>query len=103
VYGFSFKKDTGDTRESASITLTSFFLNENANVTVYDPQVSLDQIKSDLSGINLETLEKRLSVTKCPYQCAFESDAIVICTEWDEFKTLDYKRIYDKMNKVFND
>jgi UDPglucose 6-dehydrogenase len=103
VYGFSFKKDTGDTRESAAITLTTFFLNENANVSIYDPQVPLHKIRSDLeeSGIDLETLEKRLSVSKCPYVCADNSDAIVICTEWDEFRTLDYKRIYDTMKKVF--
>lgn len=39
VFGFAFKKDTGDTRESASITLVNNFIKENANVCIYDPKV----------------------------------------------------------------
>ena len=47
--GFAFKKDTGDTRESASINLIHNFLAENANVSVYDPQVEESQIWMDLA------------------------------------------------------
>lgn len=53
VFGFAFKKDTGDTRESAAITLVEFFLNERANVSVYDPQVSDVQIEKDLIGTGI--------------------------------------------------
>jgi hypothetical protein len=49
VLGFAFKADTGDTRESASITLIRDFQSENALVSVYDPQVEESQIWMDLS------------------------------------------------------
>jgi UDPglucose 6-dehydrogenase len=49
VLGFAFKADTGDTRESAAITLIRDFLSERARVTVYDPKVEVSQIWFDLS------------------------------------------------------
>ncbi|CAG8811526.1 21303_t:CDS:2, partial [Dentiscutata erythropus] len=49
VLGFAFKKDTGDTRESAAITLCKDFIQENARVYIYDPKVSEQQIFLDLS------------------------------------------------------
>jgi UDPglucose 6-dehydrogenase len=49
VLGFAFKADTGDTRESAAITLIRDFLSERARVTVYDPKVEVSQIWLDLS------------------------------------------------------
>lgn len=49
VLGFAFKADTGDTRESASISLIRDFQSEKAFVNVYDPQVEQSQIWMDLS------------------------------------------------------
>jgi UDPglucose 6-dehydrogenase len=49
ILGFAFKKDTGDTRESAAITLCKDFIQENAKVRIYDPKVSTEQIFIDLS------------------------------------------------------
>ena len=49
LFGFAFKKDTADTRESAAITLSKFFLNENAFVHIYDPKVDTEQIQNDLT------------------------------------------------------
>jgi UDPglucose 6-dehydrogenase len=48
VYGFAFKKDTADTRDSAAISVISSFLVENAIVNIYDPQVSEQRIRSEL-------------------------------------------------------
>ena len=48
VLGFAYKKDTGDTRESASIDIIKSFLCENAIVHIYDPKVSAARIRSDL-------------------------------------------------------
>ncbi|KAJ1342830.1 hypothetical protein BSLG_002649 [Batrachochytrium salamandrivorans] len=73
-------EDTGDTRESAAITLIKYFLRENANVCIYDPQVGEEQIKLDLTDPD-------------------DADGIVVVTEWDEFKTLDYLQIYQNMHK----
>lgn len=101
IFGFAFKKDTGDTRESASIALTNNFLRESCNVRIYDPKVSDEQINMDLVevGCTQDELKKRVTTYKSAYEAAEGADAIVIATEWDEFKTLDYKKIYEKMGK----
>jgi UDPglucose 6-dehydrogenase len=103
VLGFAFKKDTGDTRESAAITLCKDFIQENAKVRIYDPKVSVDQIFLDLSepGVvdNSKNLKKRVTIAQTAYEAAEDADAIVITTEWDEFKELDFQKIYDKMHK----
>ncbi|CAG8504525.1 4561_t:CDS:2 [Paraglomus occultum] len=103
LLGFAFKKDTGDTRESAAITLCKNFIQENAKVRIYDPKVSPEQIYMDLSepGIvdNTKEVKKHITITSSAYEAADNTDAIVIATEWDEFKTLDYEKIYDRMNK----
>jgi UDPglucose 6-dehydrogenase len=53
VLGFSFKKDTGDTRESAAITLCKLFLQEQAYISIYDPKVKEAQILRDLTHPNI--------------------------------------------------
>jgi UDPglucose 6-dehydrogenase len=67
VLGFAFKADTGDTRESAAITLVKHFMEERAFVTIYDPQVEPEQIWMDLQeaapGCNLQQSEVHLLMT----------------------------------------
>jgi UDPglucose 6-dehydrogenase len=102
VFGFAFKKDTGDTRESPAISIIERFLDENATVAIYDPQVSAKKIKYSLVTIgDVKELKYESNITCCldPYTAATDADAIVVITEWDEFKTLDYKRIYSNMRK----
>ncbi|GAA5807643.1 hypothetical protein MFLAVUS_001013 [Mucor flavus] len=105
VLGFAFKKDTGDTRESAAITLIKDFIDENAHVAIYDPKVEHEQIYMDLAepGVvdNRKQLEKSISICADAYEACKGADAVVIVTEWDEFKSdqLDYQRIYDNMHK----
>ncbi|KAI8926717.1 UDP-glucose/GDP-mannose dehydrogenase family, NAD binding domain-containing protein [Entophlyctis helioformis] len=102
VLGFAFKKNTGDTRESAAIDLIAAFLRENANIRIYDPKVEEDQIKMDLIDSELTTADiynKRVTICKSAYEAAEGVDAVVVVTEWDEFKTLDYQKIFEKMNK----
>ncbi|TPX30832.1 UDP-glucose 6-dehydrogenase [Synchytrium microbalum] len=102
VFGFAFKKNTGDTRESAAITLIKFFMQESATVNIHDPKVEPEQIEMDLTepGVGT-TAEFKKFVNICPtaYEAAANTDVIVILTEWDEFKSLDYKKIYDSMRK----
>jgi UDPglucose 6-dehydrogenase len=57
VLGFAFKKDTGDTRESAAITLCKYFMRERANVKIYDPKVEHSQIEMDLTDPDIGTPE----------------------------------------------
>lgn len=107
IYGFAFKKDTGDTRESATINVCRYLLEEGAQVHIYDPKVDQDQIFYDLvDGPYAEVDDKDkkrykslIHVYKEPYGAAANAHAIAICTEWDEFKTLNYKEIYDSMLK----
>lgn len=50
-------------------------------------------------GASEADVAKRVKIFDNPYDCAAGVDAIIIATEWDEFKTLDYERIYEDMNK----
>ena len=102
-YGFAFKANTGDTRESSAIAVINMLLQENASIAIYDPKVTPQQMKRDLMEINPNTTEERynklVTVYDDPMKAADDAHAIVILTEWDEFKKLDYSTIYTKMNK----
>jgi UDPglucose 6-dehydrogenase len=97
VFGFAFKKDTNDTRESAAIYVVRDLLAEHANVVVYDPKVPAAEIQSDVAGKG--QTDPRLSIAASAYEAAEGAHAIAILTEWDEFKTLDYARIFNAMHK----
>ena len=94
VLGFAFKKDTNDTRESAAIYVCKDLLEEQAEIVIYDPKVSEAQIRRDL-----QVSEQDTSVTVCSdvYAATKDAHAIIILTEWDEFKGLDFQKIYDQM------
>ena len=98
LLGWAFKKDTNDTRESAAINIAQNLIAEEANITVYDPKVSEKQIKNDLIDLNGNQI-KLIQVNTNPYEACHQSHAIAILTEWDEFKTYDWKKIYDNMLK----
>jgi len=104
IMGFSFKKDTKDTRESSSIAICKYLLDEGASVTIYDPKVEDAQIYSDLKhpsvcGDTDDTVDTLVTISHDPYSATADSHAIVVCTEWDEFKTYDYEKIYNSMYK----
>lgn len=58
LFGFAFKKNTGDTRESAAITMAKFFIQEGAHVNIYDPKVTKEQIYIDLTEPGICANEK---------------------------------------------
>jgi UDPglucose 6-dehydrogenase len=100
--GWAFKKDTNDTRESAAIYVADHLLNEQSRVSVYDPKVTEQQIYNDLDYLGTRSNEDNrefLEVGEDPYKICKEAHAIAILTEWDEFKTYDWKKIYDSMLK----
>ena len=97
VLGFAFKKDTNDTRESAAITVCRDLIAEQANVTVYDPKVPADEIRRDVLG--KDTGNPLLTIASNAYEAAAGAHALAIATEWDEFKSLDFARIYGAMSK----
>jgi UDPglucose 6-dehydrogenase len=97
VLGFAFKKDTNDTRESAAINVVRDLLTEHANVVVYDPKVPANEIVADTLGKG--NTNPRLNVAKTAYEACAGAHAIAVVTEWDEFKKLDYEKIYAGMMK----
>lgn len=102
MLGWAFKKDTNDTRESAAIYVADHLLNDMANIWVYDPKVPAKSMYADLDYLGTRSPEenrKHLTVTADPYEACKNAHAIAIITEWDEFKTYDWKRIYDGMMK----
>uniref|UniRef100_A0A8C3WVL9 UDP-glucose 6-dehydrogenase n=1 Tax=Catagonus wagneri TaxID=51154 RepID=A0A8C3WVL9_9CETA len=102
ILGFAFKKDTGDTRESSSIYISKYLMDEGAHLHIYDPKVPREQIVVDLShpGVSEDDQVARLvTISKDPYEACDGAHAVVICTEWDMFKELDYERIHKKMLK----
>lgn len=100
--GWAFKKDTNDTRESAAIYVADHLLFEKARISVYDPKVTEQQMLTDLDYLDSRSSEENqelITVEQDPYEACKESHAIAILTEWDEFATYDWQRIYDNMLK----
>ncbi len=103
IFGFAFKANTNDTRESPSISICKDLLEEGARISIYDPKVTRKQI-----GINLNMLESRSlsnesngswTFSKSTHEAAENADAILVLTEWEEFKDLDFKNISKIMRK----
>jgi len=102
LFGFSFKANTNDTRESPSISIAKDLLANGANLMIHDPQVLPSQIEKELSS--QET--KRFSDKKGGWcfnrdlnECVKDSDAIIFLTAWDEYKKLDFKKFSQLMRK----
>jgi UDPglucose 6-dehydrogenase len=100
--GWAFKKDTNDTRESAAIYVADDLINEQAYIALYDPKVQHDQVLRDLDYLetrNSEENSKQITSFSDPYEACNNAHSIVILTEWDAFKDLDWNRVYDNMLK----
>jgi len=100
--GWAFKKDTNDTRESAAIYVADDLLSEQARISVYDPKVGAEQIQFDLNYLQTRSEHENLQgviVNVSPYEACKDAHAIAILTEWDEFKTYDWQKIYNNMLK----
>ena len=102
ILGWAFKKDTNDTRESGAIYVTDYLLNEQAEIVVYDPKVTAEQIYSDLDYLSSRSNDanrQAVTVVNDPMQACNGAHAIAVLTEWDDFKKLDWQKVYDKMLK----
>lgn len=110
VWGWAFKKDTNDTRESAAIYVCRDLLRERAKLHIYDPRVAREQIVQDLqyamadsngqvSAVELQLIEDHVTVASDSYEAAREAHAVAVLTEWDEFKQLNFPRIFKAMSQ----
>lgn len=93
VLGFAFKADTGDTRESPAMTVTRALIAERARVVITDPKALAN------ARVDLQDVGDAVEFDADPYRAAQGAHAIAVTTEWAVYKTLDYKRIYDAMEK----
>jgi UDPglucose 6-dehydrogenase len=93
LFGFAFKANTSDTRESPAIAITKMLAEERAQIVITDPK-ALGHVAEDLGE-----LASRVKTTEDPYEAAKDADAIVLLTEWDQFRGLDYGRLYRGMRK----
>ena len=93
VFGFAFKADTGDTRESPAIYISRLLLNEQANLAIYDPK-ALDNAKIDLADAAAD-----IEFTSDPYEAVRGAHAIALITDWKEFADYDYEKIFSLMEK----
>lgn len=101
VLGFAFKKDTNDTRESAAIYVVRDLLMENAHVCLYDPKVPAKTVLTDLAyvGVPQHILNSHLHFCDDATSALDQAHAMVVLTEWDEFRDLDFETIHQNMFK----
>eukprot|EP01028_Stygiella_incarcerata_P010775 TRINITY_DN574_c0_g1_i1.p1 TRINITY_DN574_c0_g1~~TRINITY_DN574_c0_g1_i1.p1 ORF type:complete len:315 (+),score=67.45 TRINITY_DN574_c0_g1_i1:740-1684(+) len=101
IFGFAFKKDTADIRETSAVPVAKLLLMDGAQLSVYDPKVSSKDIYHSLTEamIDSPSVDVTASVEHATdaYAAATGAHAIVILTEWDEFIKLDYHRLHDVM------
>lgn len=100
--GWAFKKDTNDTRESAAIYVADLLMDEQATIKVFDPKVTATQMQADLNYLNTRSEDENATYLKTksdPYAALEKAHAVAVLTEWDEFKSYDWQRIYNNMQK----
>ena len=83
VLGIAFKPNTDDSRDAAAIEIIHLMQNEGAHIKAYDPQAME----------NASHILKNVKLCENPYQVAEDADALVLATEWNEFKQLDFKKL----------
>lgn len=95
ILGFAFKANTGDTRSSPAIHVARCLLADGALLRIYDPKVTETQMRRDLST----SCQDQITVCDDEYEACKGSHAFVVCTEWPQFRMLDFHRIYASMDK----
>ncbi|RMF06057.1 UDP-glucose/GDP-mannose dehydrogenase family protein [Candidatus Woesearchaeota archaeon] len=88
LWGLSFKPKTDDMRDAPSIVIANKLLEEGASVSAFDP-VAINEAR--------KVLGDRITYASSAYEAAVDADALVLVTEWDEFRNLDFKRVVESM------
>jgi len=99
VFGFAFKKDTGDVRETPALTVCHMLMQDGAVVHVYDPKVKKEDALLEFKYHGMPVDESKLVFESSPAAAVDGAHAIVVLTEWDEFKEYPYDEFYAKMMK----
>ncbi len=94
MWGLAFKPNTDDMREAPALILTEKFTNMGAKIYAYDP-VAMDEAKRRLGD--------KITLCKSPYEATENADALLLVTEWSEFRVLDYKLLEKMKQKLIFD
>ena len=112
--GWAFKKNTNDTRETATMYVADELLQDRAQIHVYDPKVTEEQIFADLEYLQTHRIGKYVeqgeimsqneirslvTIHTDPYTAMKSAHAVAILTEWDEFITYNWKKVHEEMFK----
>jgi UDPglucose 6-dehydrogenase len=89
ILGLAFKPNTDDMRDAPSIEIIHMLQHEGAQIKAYDPQ-AMETAKRILTNVEY---------CKNPYAVAEDADALILVTEWNEFKQLDMMRIKETMRQ----
>ena len=92
IFGFAFKADTGDTRETPAGKVVRLLNEEHVRMAITDPK-ALDNARIDLAGL------EGIDYVKDPYKAAKGADAVIVMTDWKEYAALDWAKIYQSMRK----
>ena len=111
ILGFAFKADTNDTREAPAIRIAQDLLEEGAQLAIHDPKVESAQISRDLrqdaevpdagTGMTAKTLSGQGAwwAAGSVEQAVAGADAVLILTEWTQYRTLDWKDLSARMRR----
>jgi len=92
MFGFAFKADTGDTRETPAGYVARLLNEEHVRLAITDPK-AIENGKRDLAGLDGITWEKD------PYKAAKDADAVLLMTDWKEYPALDWGKVFKSMRK----
>ena len=101
VFGYAFKKDTSDTRATPTALIINYLLDQGFTVKVHDPQVNERnfQVEMEVQGFNIAERPNCQFVGDDFTKAVTNSSAIVICTEWDEYQTCNYRQFKEQMRQ----
>lgn len=89
LWGLAFKPNTDDIREAPALYIIKELLNEGATVSAYDPE-AMPNVK--------EVVGETITFAGSPYEALENADALIIATEWNEFRTPDFSRVSSLLN-----
>ena len=96
IFGFAFKADTGDTRETPAGTVARLLNDEHVCLSITDPK-AIPNAKKDLEDLLCTPIPP--TYTSDPYVAAKDADAILLMTDWSEYPALDWTKLYKSMRK----
>lgn len=102
IFGFAFKADTGDTRETPAGTVVRLLHDEHVRLTITDPK-ALENARKDLADLcevkGQGEGEQRITFVHDEYEAVRDADAVVVMTDWKHYPDLDWSKIYASMRK----